>query len=84
MEDLAAYNDGCKAVSLLITILAKVVIYRLLTRGRPWITKHTHTHTHTHTHIHTHTLCQRSEEAPAVAEILVSLYIPSSPFTDIS
>ena len=44
MEDLAAYNDGCKAVSLLITILAKVVIYRLLTRGRPWITKHTHTH----------------------------------------
>ena len=47
MEDLAAYNDGCKAVSLLITILAKVVIYRLLTRGRPWITKHTHTHTHT-------------------------------------
>ena len=39
MEDLAAYNDGCKAVSLLITILAKVVIYRLLTRGRPWITK---------------------------------------------
>ena len=48
MEDLAAYNDRCKAVSLLITILAKVVIYRLLTRGRPWITKHTHTHTHTH------------------------------------
>ena len=44
MEDLAPYNDGCKAVSLLITILANVVIYRLLTRGRPWITKHTHTH----------------------------------------
>ena len=43
MEDLTPYNDGCKAVSLLITILAKVVIYRLLTRGRPWITKHTHT-----------------------------------------
>ena len=40
MEDLAAYNDGCKAVSLLITILAKVVIYRLLTRGPPWITKY--------------------------------------------
>ena len=39
MEDLAPYNHGCKAVSLLITILAKVVIYRLLTRGRPWITK---------------------------------------------
>ena len=39
MEDLAPYNDGCKAVSLLITILANVVIYRLLTRGRPWITK---------------------------------------------
>ena len=32
MEDLAAYNDGCKAVSLLITILANVVIFRLLTR----------------------------------------------------
>ena len=32
MEDLAPYNDGCKAVSLLITILANVVIYRLLTR----------------------------------------------------
>ena len=59
MEDLAPYNDGCKAVSLLITILANVVIYRLLTRGRPWITKHTCTHTHihihAHTHIHTHT-----------------------------
>ena len=41
MEDLAAYNDGCKAVSLLITILAKVVIYRLLTRDAPWITKQT-------------------------------------------
>ena len=32
MEDLASYNHGCKAVSLLITILANVVIYRLLTR----------------------------------------------------
>ena len=32
MEDLAPYNHGCKAVSLLITILANVVIYRLLTR----------------------------------------------------
>ena len=55
MEDLAAYNDGCKAVSLLITILAKVVIYRLLTRGRPWIIKHTNTPTHTTTHTHSHT-----------------------------
>ena len=44
MEDLASYNHGCKAVSLLITILANVVIYRLLTRDAPWITKHTHTH----------------------------------------
>ena len=32
MEDLAPYNHGCKAGSLLITILANVVIYRLLTR----------------------------------------------------
>ena len=32
MEDLAPYNNGCKAVSLLITILANVVIFRLLTR----------------------------------------------------
>ena len=54
MEDLASYNHGCKAVSLLITILAKVVIYRLLTRGRPWITKHTRTHAHTHTRTHAH------------------------------
>ena len=33
MEDLAFYNQGCKALSLLITIFAKVVIYRLLTFG---------------------------------------------------
>ena len=32
MEDLAFYNQGCKALSLLITILANVVIFRLLTR----------------------------------------------------
>ena len=32
MEDWAFYNLGCKAVSLLITILANVVILRLLTR----------------------------------------------------
>ena len=32
MEDLAPDNHGCKAVSLLITILANVVINRLLTR----------------------------------------------------
>ena len=32
MEDLAPYNHGCKAASLLITILANVVIFRLLTR----------------------------------------------------
>ena len=32
MEDLAFYNQGGKAVSLLITILASVVIFRLLTR----------------------------------------------------
>ena len=49
MEDLAAYNDGCKAVSLLITILANVVIFRLLTRDALGIGS---THTHTHTHIH--------------------------------
>ena len=52
MEDLAPYNDGCKAVSLLITILANVVIYRLLTRGRPWITKHTHTLCNPSAHAH--------------------------------
>ena len=55
MEDLAFYKQRYKAVSLLITILANVVIYRLLTRGRPWITKHTHAHAHTHTHARTHT-----------------------------
>ena len=32
MEDLAFYNLRYKAVRLLITILANVVIYRLLTR----------------------------------------------------
>ena len=32
MEDLEFYNQGCKALSLLITILANVVIFRLLTR----------------------------------------------------
>ena len=32
MEDLAFYNQGCKALSLLITILANVVIFRLLSR----------------------------------------------------
>ena len=32
MEDLAFYSHDCKAVSLLITILANVVIFRLLTR----------------------------------------------------
>ena len=49
MEDLAPYNHGCKAVSLLITILANVVIYRLLTRDALGLGS-THTHTHTHTH----------------------------------
>ena len=33
MEDLATYNHGRKAVSLLITILASVVMNRLLSRG---------------------------------------------------
>ena len=32
MEDLAFYNQGYKALSLLITILANVVIFRLLSR----------------------------------------------------
>ena len=44
MEDLASYNHGCKAVSLLITILASVVIYRLLTRDALGLLS-THTHT---------------------------------------
>ena len=33
MEDLALYNQGYKALSLLITILASVVMNRLLSRG---------------------------------------------------
>ena len=59
MEDLAFYNQGCKALSLLITIFAKVVIYRLLTFGPlGLLSRHTHLHTqaHAHTHTHTHTL----------------------------
>ena len=48
MEDLAFYNQGCKALSLLITIFANVVIYRLLTRDALGIGS-THTHAHTHT-----------------------------------
>ena len=44
MEDLASYNRGCKAVSPLITILANVVIYRLLTRDALGLGS-THTHT---------------------------------------
>ena len=58
MEDLAFYNHGCKAVSLLITILANVVIFRLLTRdalGLGSTHARTHTHAHTHTRTHTHT-----------------------------
>ena len=55
MEDLAPYNHGCKAVSLLITILANVVIYRLLTRDALGLRS---THTRTHTHMHTHFLIQ--------------------------
>ena len=54
MEDLAFYNPGCKAVSLLITILANVVIFRLLTRDALGLGS-THTHANTHTHVHTHT-----------------------------
>ena len=49
MEDLAFYNQGYKALSLLITIFANVVIYRLLTRDALGIGS-THTQTHTHTH----------------------------------
>ena len=70
MQDLAAYNDGCKAVSLLITILANVVIYRLLTRGRPWITKQTHTHAHTYTPIKN--LFRFNLDALTVTEALVN------------
>ena len=33
MEDLALYNQGYKALSLLITILASVAMNRLLSRG---------------------------------------------------
>ena len=33
MEDFALYNQGYKALSLLITILASVVMNRLLSRG---------------------------------------------------
>ena len=33
MEDLAFYNQGYKALCLLITILASVVMNRLLSRG---------------------------------------------------
>ena len=33
MEDLALYNQGYKALSLLINILASVVMNRLLSRG---------------------------------------------------
>ena len=54
MEDLASYNNGCKAVSLLITILANVVIFRLLTRDALGLGS-THTHTHTHYVIQGHT-----------------------------
>ena len=53
MEDLASYNHGCKAVSLLITILANVVINRLLTRDALGLgSAHTHKHTHTKTNTH--------------------------------
>ena len=46
MEDLAPYNHGCKAVSLLITILANVVINRLVTRDALGLgSRHTHRHT---------------------------------------
>ena len=50
MEDLAFYNQGCKAVRLLITILANVVIFRLLTRDAVGIAS-----THTHLEIQGHT-----------------------------
>ena len=52
MEDLAPYNHGCKAVSLLITILANVVINRILTRDALGLGS---THTHTHLEIQGHT-----------------------------
>ena len=59
MEDLAFYKQDCKALSLLITILANVVMFRLLTRDALGIGgTHTHTHTHTHIHTHAHFLCQ--------------------------
>ena len=45
MEDLAFYNQRYKAVRLLITILANVVIFRLLTRDALGLGS-THTHTH--------------------------------------
>ena len=51
MEDLAFYNQGCKALSLLITILANVVIFRLLSRDALGIGS-THAHAHTQTHAH--------------------------------
>ena len=62
MEDLAFYNHGCKAVSLLITILANVVIFRLLTRdalGLGSTRPYTHIHTRTHTHTQAHTQTQK-------------------------
>ena len=52
MEDLALYNQGYKALSLLITILASVVIFRLLTRDALGLRS---THTHTHLEIQAHT-----------------------------
>ena len=56
MEYLVFYNQGCKAVRLLITILANVVRFRLLSRDALGLgSTHTHTHADTHTHIHTHT-----------------------------
>ena len=53
MEDLAFYSQGCKPLSVLITILASVVIFRLLTRDALGIGSMTHTHTHMHTHART-------------------------------
>ena len=54
MEDLALYNQGYKALSLLITILASVVIFRLLTRDALGLgSTYTHTYTHKHTQAHT-------------------------------
>ena len=50
MEDLAFYNQRCKAVRLRLTILANVVIFRLLTRDALGLgITRTHTRTHTHT-----------------------------------